>query len=542
MIRKYTLLLMSVLLLTNLAYTQCWQSVALCKNVNRGLWAIRKDGTLWMGGYTGVNEKWNFDASGTKNTTGTPVFSAFPTQVGFDNDWAKICASPTGSFYAIKKDGSLWAWGNNGNGELGLGNVFQYVAAPVQIGTDKDWKDIDAGGKFAFALKLDGSLWGWGLNNSYQLGDGTTVSKTVPTRLGNNNMGSTWSSFSCSENGVAAICTNGAPWAWGASMTFGYTTSGGSFRIPTRLGNFEEWRAASNGGSHALFISIDNMLFGMGKAQNCKQLGNDNVGTFNTPVPIGPIGLENAWNADWKSTLATSYTSFAIRKDGSLWRWGWNGPGSPCYNVNGKSNYDSIPVKLPLTKVDTIVASGWIWFGNNLTNFAAIHDNGKLSIWGNDITDPGNRYLATPQQIGMSQCPCLCSTTDRLEPFIKVFTKGKIIDSVTSGKALSRKLSCNVSYGFMANSFTDISTCTAYDSLVVKTSGGTVISAGIRVVKTAPFIVNFPKPGVYNLVYLLKKEGKTCSEYSVSLTVECTRDIRTETMPKDMKKATMIRQ
>jgi len=50
----------------------------------------------------------------------------------------------------------------------------------VQIGTDTDWKTVSAGGKFSVALKTGGSLWAWGDNGSGQLGNGTRTPSNVP--------------------------------------------------------------------------------------------------------------------------------------------------------------------------------------------------------------------------------------------------------------------------------------------------------------------------------------------------------------------------
>jgi alpha-tubulin suppressor-like RCC1 family protein len=55
---------------------------------------------------------------------------------------------------------------------------------PTQIGTETNWKAVDAGNNHSIALKTDGTLWAWGYNNWGQLGDGTTTSKNIPTQVG----------------------------------------------------------------------------------------------------------------------------------------------------------------------------------------------------------------------------------------------------------------------------------------------------------------------------------------------------------------------
>ena len=72
---------------------------------------------------------------------------------------------------AIAADGSLWAWGNNPDGELGDGTRINRLS-PVPIGTNQTWAAISAGGTHSLALAADGMLWGWGDNTAGQVGDG----------------------------------------------------------------------------------------------------------------------------------------------------------------------------------------------------------------------------------------------------------------------------------------------------------------------------------------------------------------------------------
>ena len=73
----------------------------------------------------------------------------------------------------LKDDGTLWAWGDNSNGDLGDG-TWSSKNSPVQIGTGT-WQAVAAGIIHTVALKKDGTLWTWGWNGYGQLGDGTGV-------------------------------------------------------------------------------------------------------------------------------------------------------------------------------------------------------------------------------------------------------------------------------------------------------------------------------------------------------------------------------
>ena len=96
--------------------------------------------------------------------------------------WLKI-ESGTEYSLALKSDSTLWSWGQNTNGQLGLGNTINQIV-PNQIGSESNWKQISAGAFHVLAVKNDGTLWAWGLNSVGQLGIGSLTQKTTPTQVG----------------------------------------------------------------------------------------------------------------------------------------------------------------------------------------------------------------------------------------------------------------------------------------------------------------------------------------------------------------------
>jgi alpha-tubulin suppressor-like RCC1 family protein len=89
--------------------------------------------------------------------------------VGTGNDWVAVAAGYQHSL-GIRADGSLWAWGDNAYGQLGLGS-YPTQTAPVRVGTDT-WAAVSAGFNNSAAIKSDGSLWAWGNDLYGQLGVG----------------------------------------------------------------------------------------------------------------------------------------------------------------------------------------------------------------------------------------------------------------------------------------------------------------------------------------------------------------------------------
>ena len=81
----------------------------------------------------------------------------------------------------LKTDGTVWAWGNNSNGQLGNGTTDQ-SDVPVQVGGISGVTAVAAGYQYTAALKVDNTVWTWGNNNYGQLGNGATTGSLTPVQ------------------------------------------------------------------------------------------------------------------------------------------------------------------------------------------------------------------------------------------------------------------------------------------------------------------------------------------------------------------------
>lgn len=99
-------------------------------------------------------------------------------QIGLDSDWQSISAGFNNSF-AIKTNGTLWGWGQNDLGQLGDGTQIDKLT-PTQIGLQSDWMLVSAGQRHTVALKSNGDLYTWGDNSQAQLGNGNYSSTITP--------------------------------------------------------------------------------------------------------------------------------------------------------------------------------------------------------------------------------------------------------------------------------------------------------------------------------------------------------------------------
>lgn len=84
--------------------------------------------------------------------------------------------------YALKADGTVWSWGHNGYGRLGIGTTT-FSAVPVKVTGLTGARNVTGDQGSAFALKTDGTIWAWGNNLAGQLGNGTITNSSVPVQV-----------------------------------------------------------------------------------------------------------------------------------------------------------------------------------------------------------------------------------------------------------------------------------------------------------------------------------------------------------------------
>ena len=309
--------------------------------------AIKKDGTLWT---------WGNNDNGSLGLNNQTQRSS-PAQVGTDTTWnmLKVVGGPWGTMRATKTDGTAWVWGANQHGSLGINQPTDYRrSSPVALpGTT--WKNFFRNG----AVKTDGTLWSWGNNTYGQLGLNTARQnpsnlnkKSSPTQVGTN---TTWAIADAGNGGQSfAVKTDGTLWAWGRYQ-FGILGHNNQTdrSSPTQVGTDTTWGATSNkidANSHVcVAIKTDNTLWAWG--YNIKgQLGlnegpgNDAVGSKSSPCQVGT-------DTNWNSVSGTYYGTIASKTDGTLWSWGTNNDGSLGLNQANGAGLSS-PTQIPGAWID----------------------------------------------------------------------------------------------------------------------------------------------------------------------------------------------
>jgi alpha-tubulin suppressor-like RCC1 family protein len=255
--------------------------------------AVKTNGTLWAWGRN------DFGQLGLGNITN---YSS-PVQVGALTTWSKVAAGYRFTL-AIKTDGTLWSWGSNTSGSLGLGNVTNY-SSPKQVGVLTTWSKLGGGGsRSSAAIMTDGTLWAWGENGKGQLGNGSTISENTPVQIG---ALTTWSAVNAARQSTLAIKTDGTIWSWGynnnAQLGLGDLISRSS---PVQIGALTTWSTiGANGSNSGAAIKTDGTLFTWGR-NNEGQLGLGDLTRRSSPVQVGAL---TTW-----STIGIGYTfSLALK-------------------------------------------------------------------------------------------------------------------------------------------------------------------------------------------------------------------------------------
>ena len=339
-------------------------------------------GTLWV---------WGADSDGQSGLN-VPVGTtrSSPVQVGSDTTWTSEQGSNNFSRIAIKTNNTLWAWGFNPDGILGLNDVINR-SSPVQIGTATNWSKVGQGqgGTCFFAIKTDGTLWTWGPSNAVMgLNDAIHHSnnRSSPTQIGTE---TTWNGIWAGQNVVTATKTDNTLWVWGSG-------SNGSLGLndvinrssPTQV-TFSNWSKINVGQFLISIVKTDGTLWMFGGNNIQGVYGNDTAVNVSSPIQIGS-------STNWREVWPGQTVCFGVKTDGTAWVWG-----SSAYGNTGLNDLVSRSSPTQLGSLTTW-KSGRIFGGHAL----AITTSNQLFTWGrningmlgDNITYGANR--SSPAQVG----------------------------------------------------------------------------------------------------------------------------------------------
>jgi len=328
-----------------------WKSLGQ-KGMTSQMFATKSDNTLWA---------WGQNTQGELGQNNTVRYSS-PVQVP-GATWSTCISSNGGHTILTKTDGTLWAMGDNEEGgQLGQ-NDRTDRSSPVQIpGTTwptSQENKITAEYGSSWAIKTDGTLWAWGRNSKGELGQNqgspsdSNNAYSSPAQI----PGSTWHQVNSRRRGVHALKTDGTLWGWGwnpygaLGINVGPTGPAWHTGISDRSSPVQipgtTWKYISGSYFGASGIKTDGTLWMWGR-NNTGELGQNNRTDYSSPVQIP--------GTTWNKVLFNHSAAIATKTDGTLWSWGYNYLGA--LMVNSQVNYSS-PVQIPGTD--------WVTSENALT-------------------------------------------------------------------------------------------------------------------------------------------------------------------------------
>ena len=366
----------------------------------QGVWELDEAYNKQMAGY------WSYDGASALFAWGinpagnnTNIRNSSPVQVP-GTTWSTV-GSARQAVGATKSDGTLWTWGKNHQGQLGLG-AQSSKDSPNQVpGTT--WNGGCVGDDVGMFTKSDNTLWTWGNALSGKLGQNNslpTASYFSPRQI----PGTTWSRAPSVFAGAHSACfkTDGTLWMWGAN---GYGQLGQN-QGPSQLASVNSpvqvpgtWctdgvdNLCGSLGYYTLARKSDGTLWAWGDneygalGQGKTRQGTGHKRSSPTQIP----------GTTWAKVFCANSAEVAggIKTDGTLWMWGLGGAGQLAQN--NRTNYSS-PVQIPGTN----------WFNVALThagNSVATKTDGTMWVWGYSpsgnlgLNQPSNVRYSSPAQI-----------------------------------------------------------------------------------------------------------------------------------------------
>ncbi|BDR53582.1 hypothetical protein KIM372_14890 [Bombiscardovia nodaiensis] len=306
-----------------------------------------------------------------------------------NHTWVAISAGYVQSL-ALDSDGHIYSWGNNQYGELGDGtNTDKH--SPVRVvdparQPNTTWASIEAGDMHSLAIDTNGHAWAWGRNDLGHLGEASGTNQNTPVRVFDpfGHYNTTWISLNANNSHNLAIDSTHHLYSWGNNANYqlgdGTTTTRSwpvSVQTPAGKPNIT-WAAASPGGAYSIALDTDGHAYGWGY-NGFGQLGNNTTTNGTTPARVlDPAGKPNI---TWKTISSGGHHVVALDNDGHAYAWGNNDSGQ-LGDGTTTDRHIPVPVIMPRYTITDVNVGGTTISASDRTI------NPTTGVW--DITMPNH--------------------------------------------------------------------------------------------------------------------------------------------------------
>jgi alpha-tubulin suppressor-like RCC1 family protein len=347
--------------------------------------ALCSEGTAAAWGYNGSGQL------GNNSTTSSPVPVMVVQAGALAGKTITALAAGDSTTLALCSDGTVAAWGNNNNGQLGNNSTTgsSVPVAVVQSGAlaGKTVTALSAGTYHCFALCSDGTLAAWGYNIYGQLGNNSTTSSSVPVPVDQSGAlaGKTVTAVDCGIYYSLALCSDGTLAAWGNNFwgAFGDNSRTNSpVPVPVAQSGVLAGKtpvALAAGFQHSLTLCSDGSLAAWGYGVFGQLGDNGPLGYAPAPVPVVQGGVLAAKTVTAMTT--GTYHTLALCSDGTLAAWGRNTNGQLGNNSTTDSN---VPVAVDQTGV--LAGKTVIALAAGSAHSLALCSDGTVAAWGYNFT------------------------------------------------------------------------------------------------------------------------------------------------------------
>lgn len=314
---------------------------------------------------------------------------------------------------ALKSDGTVWSWGDNQWGQLGAGGTGGDSKVPLRVSGLTGVVEVAVGTWAGYALKSDGTVWAWGDDNYGQLGAGRGIPSNVPVQV----YGLTGvTAIAASHLQGYALKSDGTVWAWGNNVWGGlggascpqgqYCPPGTPLRVPVPLPAGTKVTAIAAGGSETAYaLRSDGTAWAWGRNWD-GETGTGSPLRGRVEVPTQVVGLTGV-----TSITGGDEVGYATTSDGKVWAWGenyWGTLGRPCADPN--TCQSNVPVEVQGLTGRLVIESG------AGTTFA-LKEDGSVWAWGRNAEN-GNLGNGTTGPCNVWPLPAGCQSNSPVQTTI----------------------------------------------------------------------------------------------------------------------------